>query len=242
MCNGFWASFTGAKKPGRGAYHPPLAVPGLSLGRAIPLPPSLPSWHVMGQLVLHQLHETLSVVPTWSYNPHMKTSYVEMCDRELGIQKQCTVHQQGAGIPPSTVKQQSQYPSANMKLVHIQLGIQCHGSLCSGCRYSETSHNYNMRQLFWHPGVDVRMYCCRTHSLAYTADRHTSQVASFLKHARILWPSVIFFTLLSSLMGWNEFTQNIHGCTGHQWYQILYCPTDTLNYINCRVIKNTFKI
>ena len=25
-------------------------------------------------------------------------------------------------------------------------------------------------------------------------------------------------------------------------YQIFYCPTDALNYINCRIIKNTFKL
>jgi len=70
----------------------------------------------------------------------MKTSSAEMCDRELGIQKQCTVLQQDACISASTVKQQSRYPGANMMLVHTQLGTQCHGSLCSGCQYSETSH------------------------------------------------------------------------------------------------------
>jgi hypothetical protein len=78
----------------------------------------------------------------------MKVSSAEMCDTELGIQKQCTVRQQGAGISASTVKQKSQYPGVNMMLVHTQLGTQCHGSFASGCQYSETSHNYNVRQFF----------------------------------------------------------------------------------------------
>ena len=50
-----------------------------------------------------------------------------------------------------------------------------------------------------------------THSLIHTADRISSQVASILKHATIIWHSVIFFTfftVLPSLAGWNEFIQN----------------------------------
>jgi len=34
----------------------------------------------------------------------------------------------------------------------------------------------------------------------------------------------------------------LHGCTVYQQYQIFYCPTNTLNYINCRIIKNTLKL
>ena len=230
MGNEFWV-VPAAKKPGHGADHPPLLAPELSLGRAIPLTPFCAFMTCKGHPVLHQLHETLSIVPTWRYNPHMKTSSAQMCDRELGIQKQCTVCQQGAGISASTVKHQFRYPGANMMLVHTELGTQCHGSLCSGCQYSETSHSYNVRQLFWHPGVNMRMYCCCTHSLAHTADRHTSQVASILKHARIIWHSVIFFnlfTLSSSLVGWNEFTQigsHLIPFTVDCWHK-LFCIND----------------
>jgi len=42
-----------------------------------------------------------------------------------------------------------------------------------------------------------------------------------------------FFFLLS--------VNNLHVYTVHQQYQILYCPTDALNYINYRIIKNTLK-
>ena len=34
----------------------------------------------------------------------------------------------------------------------------------------------------------------------------------------------------------------LHGYTVHQQYRILYCPTNALNYINYKVIKNTLKI
>ena len=34
-----------------------------------------------------------------------------------------------------------------------------------------------------------------------------------------------------------EIKINLHGYTMHQQYQMLYCPTDALNYINCRLLK-----
>jgi len=39
-------------------------------------------------------------------------------------------------------------------------------------------------------------------------------------------------------------TSGVTHCPGKisKFDQILYCPTDALNYINCRVIKNTLKI
>jgi hypothetical protein len=39
FCTVGTGSFPGAKRPGRGADHPPLLVPRLRMGRAIPLPP-----------------------------------------------------------------------------------------------------------------------------------------------------------------------------------------------------------
>jgi len=29
----------------------------------------------------------------------------------------------------------------------------------------------------------------------------------------------------------------LHGCSVHQQYQILYFPTNALNYMNCRLLK-----
>ena len=39
-----------------------------------------------------------------------------------------------------------------------------------------------------------------------------------------------------------SFNIGLRGCTEHQQYRILYCPTDALSYIKCRIIKNTLKI
>ena len=33
----------------------------------------------------------------------------------------------------------------------------------------------------------------------------------------------------------------LHGYTGHHYNQIHYCPTNALNYINCRVIKRRMR-
>ena len=69
-----------------------------------------------------------------------------------------------------------------------------------------------------------RLFC----TLCWYA-KHSTGVSRIL----ILW-ELKFFQIVHESVGSSQRTKS--------FYQILYCPTNALNYINCRVIKNTLKM
>ena len=81
-------------------------------------------------------------------------------------------------------------------------------------------------------GMDLKLLITDLNLDLYDNRRCMGVCASFviITHRKI--KTVRFKTLLAIFMV----------CTVRHRYQILYCPTDALNYTNCRAIKNTLKI